>query len=268
MALQQLKKAKEEPLLDERIPHPYRQILAELKAIRAALERIPAAAVPGVTPTIRIPGVPPAPAPRDYIDVIAHGLRVHGSLLLADDLYVETIDLAVDRSTAATIQEFATLSGIALTIFRCDGSFDLYLNEKDDHHKIDITSLTYPQTLLIDWCQIKTVYIGNASQSGKTAKLIAWKPVGPPPAVPVAKPILAITPADYETFHKLGDVNRDGIIDTTDLNLLKAAYDSRPGMPNWNPDCDLNGDGVVDIKDVRIASSHYGLTIEKWKAGR
>jgi len=267
MALQQLKKVKEEALLNERIPHPYREMLAELRAIRAALEqlRIPAAGVP---PTIRIPGVPPAPAPRDYISVIAHGLREHGSLLFAEDLYVETIDLGVDRSTAATIQEFSTLSGIALTIFRCDGSFDIYLNEKDDHHKINITALTYPQTLLIDWCQIKTIYIGNSAQSGKSAKLIAWKSVAAPPPVPVPKPLLLITPADYEAFHKLGDVNRDGIIDDRDIALLKAAFGSRPGAPNWNPDCDLNGDGVVDVFDTTIASRNYGLTIEKWKAGR
>jgi len=266
MLAERLRKTREAPLVDERIPHPYREMLTELRAIRAALER--PAAVPGVPPTIRIPGVPPAPAPSEYVDVFAHGLRRYGSLLLADDLYVETIDLGVDRSTAAKIQEFATLSGVALTIFRCDGSFDLYLNEKDDKHKIDITALTYPQTFLIDWCNIKTIFVGNSTQSGKSAKLIAWKPVGPPPAIPPPKPLLAITPGDYETFHKLGDVNRDGIIDDRDLVLLKAAFGSKPGMPNWNPDCDLNGDGVVDIRDVTTASTHYGLTIEKWKAGR
>jgi len=268
MALvQRLRKTREEPLIDERVPHPYREMLAELRAIRAALEqpRMPAVGVP---PTIRIPGVPPAPAPSAYVNVIVHGLRTHGSLIFADDLHVETIDLGVDRSTAAKIAEFATLSGIALTIFRCDGSFDLYLNEKDEFHKVDITALTYPQTFLIDWCKIKTIYVGNTAQPGKSARLIAWKSVAVPPPIPVPKPLLAITPADYEAFHKLGDVNKDGIIDTTDLNLLKAAYESRPGAPNWNPDCDLNGDGVVDLKDVAIASKHYGLTIEQWKAGR
>lgn len=67
-----------------------------------------------------------------------------------------------------------------------------------------------------------------------------------------------------EEFHRLGDVNRDGVIDDTDLLCLKNAYGSKPSDPNWNPDCDLNGDGKVDIYDVVIASSHYGLTFEEW----
>jgi len=267
MALRQLKKVKEEALLNERIPHPYREILAELKAIHALLEQPRPAAV-GVPPTIRIPGVPPAPAPRDYINVVAHGLKTYGSLIFADDLYVETIDLATDRSTDAKIQEFTTLSGIALTIYRCDGTFDLYLNKKDDYHKITVDALTYPQTLLIDWCKIKTIYIGNAVQSGKSAKLIAWKSVVAPPEVPPPKPLLAITPGDYEAFHKLGDVNRDGVIDDRDLALMRAAFGAKPGDPNWNPDCDLNGDGIINVKDVGLASRNYGLTIENWKAGR
>lgn len=67
-----------------------------------------------------------------------------------------------------------------------------------------------------------------------------------------------------EMFHRLGDVNRDGVIDDKDLALLRAAYGSTPGMPNWNPDCDLNGDGKVDLKDLAIASKNYGLRYEDW----
>jgi hypothetical protein len=67
-----------------------------------------------------------------------------------------------------------------------------------------------------------------------------------------------------EEFHKLGDVNRDGIIDFRDVYLLSKAFGSKPGMPNWNPDADLNGDGVVDDLDVNITRAHYGLTFEEW----
>jgi len=66
-----------------------------------------------------------------------------------------------------------------------------------------------------------------------------------------------------EKFHRMGDVNRDGVIDQTDLNLVNAAYDSKSGDPNWNPDCDLDGDGVVSIRDARIVSLNFGLTIDK-----
>jgi len=61
----------------------------------------------------------------------------------------------------------------------------------------------------------------------------------------------------------MGDVNRDGVIDKLDLDLLEAAYGSRPGDPNWNPDADLNGDGKVDSVDLGILGRSYGLTIDK-----
>jgi di/tricarboxylate transporter len=67
-----------------------------------------------------------------------------------------------------------------------------------------------------------------------------------------------------EEFHKLGDVNRDGVIDIYDLVLVEVAYGSKPGDPYWNPDADLNGDGIVDDKDVAILTAHYGLTFEEW----
>jgi len=194
MAARRLEKAKEKPLLDERIPHPYREIVSELKAIKAKLDEIsqklravpivappvaPPTAVPGAPPPVIVPGVAPvgvmALSKEDFLDLLLEALEKHGALKLADDLYVETVDLSKDRSTTAKIEEFSKLKGIALTIFRTTGTFDLYLNEKDDRHKLTFDSLTYPQTFLLDWFDLKTVYIGNAAQSGAEAKLIAWK---------------------------------------------------------------------------------------------
>jgi len=183
MATERVKKIKEEPFLDERIPHPYRELVKELRAIKAQLEEIsqklPIAAPP--TPPIR-PGVPPVikiPAiqlpKEEFLAIFVDALEKHGALKFADDLYVETIDLSKDRSTSNKIEEFSKLKGIALTIFRNTGTFDLYINEKDDNHKLTLDALTYPQTFLLDWFRLKTVYIGNAAQSGKEAKLIAWK---------------------------------------------------------------------------------------------
>jgi len=265
MATERLKKLREEPLIDSRIPHPYRELVIELKKIveelRALREKPP-------PPAARIPGQFPPAAPSAYVDVIAHGLRKHGALLMSKDYHVEVVDLAVDRSTAALIQEFPKLSGIALTIFRCAATFDLYINQKDDYHKITIDALTYPQTLLIDWIDISTAYIGNAASAGNTATLIAWKPTPAPPALPIPKVGLVITPADREAFRKMGDVNRDGIIDSTDINLITAAFGSYKGQPNWNADADLNGDGKVDITDLVTVNRNFGLTIEMWKATR
>jgi len=188
-AAERLKKIKEEPLLDERLPHPYREILKQLRVIEARLEEIsgklplvvPAPVVrvppaPGVPPPV-IPAIPAISLPKEeFMNIYLEALEKHGALKFADDLYVQTVDLSVDRSTDAKIEEFPKLKGIALTIFRNNGTFDLYINEKDNEHKLNFDALTYPQTFLLDWFRLKTIFIGNTAQAaGTEAKLIAWK---------------------------------------------------------------------------------------------
>jgi len=188
MVAERLRKVREEPLLDERIPHPYREVVKELREIKAKLQEISQKlpiTIPAAPPiVIRPPAVPP-PAPpvpaialskEDFLNLYVEALEKHGALKFADDLHVEVIDLTKDRSTADKIEEFPKLVGIALTIFRNNGTFDLYINQKDDRHKLNFDSLTYPQTFLLDWFKLKTIYIGNAAQAaGTEAKLIAWK---------------------------------------------------------------------------------------------
>jgi hypothetical protein len=177
-----LRKAKEEPLFDERIPHPYREVVKELRAIKAQLEEI-SQKLPLAAPlvVVRPGGVPPkVPAiqlpKEEFMNVYVEALEKYDSLRLANDLHVETVDLGVDRSTSDKIEEFPKLKGIALTIFRATGSFDLYINEKDDYHKLDFDAISYPQTFLLGF-RAKTFYIGNAAQTGKSVVLIAWKRV-------------------------------------------------------------------------------------------
>ncbi len=59
-----------------------------------------------------------------------------------------------------------------------------------------------------------------------------------------------VTVIDSE-FHALGDVNWDGVIDSEDLDLLKAAFGK---SAEEAPECDLNGDGTVDMKDIFICT--------------
>jgi PKD repeat protein len=71
----------------------------------------------------------------------------------------------------------------------------------------------------------------------------------------------AITVEQWETFWRMGDVNRDGYINMTDMNLLDAAFYTEPGDPNWNPWADLNQDLIVDINDLSICAHNNGLEI-------
>jgi len=50
------------------------------------------------------------------------------------------------------------------------------------------------------------------------------------------------------------DVNHDGLINCTDLDIVKAALGSKLGDSNWNPAADINGDGVVDVRDLAAVS--------------
>ena len=69
-----------------------------------------------------------------------------------------------------------------------------------------------------------------------------------------------VDPEQAEQLHEMGDVNRDGVIDQKDLDLIEAAYGSREGDPDWNPECDLDHDGVITSYDMTRASGNYGKT--------
>ncbi len=60
-----------------------------------------------------------------------------------------------------------------------------------------------------------------------------------------------------------GDVNRDGRVDVIDLDAVAAAFNSRPGWPNWNPAADLNDDGVVDVFDLVEVGRNFGESATK-----
>ena len=46
------------------------------------------------------------------------------------------------------------------------------------------------------------------------------------------------------------DLTGDCTVNFADLALLKAAFLSEPGDPNWNPDADFNSDAMVNFGDV------------------
>lgn len=73
-------------------------------------------------------------------------------------------------------------------------------------------------------------------------------------------------PADYGYIEEISygwlpwDLNRDGIVDLTDLLILGSNFGKRASELN-DPNLDIDGDGIVDIMDLVIVSIHCG---EKW----
>lgn len=187
---ERLRKIKEEPLIDERIPHPFRELIKELRGIRGLLEEIkerlvvPPVPVPPVVPRVPVV-VPPAPPEwrpvTDRLDQFVAELRVSREhlrdvkerlrpiLLRANAYRVETLDLG----TARTKAELA-LEGFALTVFKNEGTIKLRFNARSED-EITIEELTFPQMVVFDWLTFSKVFITNTEQSGKEATLIALR---------------------------------------------------------------------------------------------
>jgi parallel beta-helix repeat protein len=54
-----------------------------------------------------------------------------------------------------------------------------------------------------------------------------------------------------------GDVNRDGIVNILDINLVAPAFGTDPTHPRWNYKADLNRDGIVNIIDLAIVARQW-----------
>jgi hypothetical protein len=58
-----------------------------------------------------------------------------------------------------------------------------------------------------------------------------------------------------------GDLNLSGHVTIIDASMFGAAWNSVPGMPNWNPDADLNHNGKIDIFDASIFGANWQKSI-------
>jgi parallel beta-helix repeat protein len=57
-----------------------------------------------------------------------------------------------------------------------------------------------------------------------------------------------------------GDINHDGVVNTQDLTLLKQAFGSTLGSPNWNANADFNKDNKIDALDLYQLGRNWGKT--------
>jgi len=182
---------RKESTMLERIPRPFREVVYELREMRALLEEIkqrlaapvpPPPAPPVVRPPVVIPPAPPEWRPvTDRLEQLAEELRVSREhlrdvkerlkplLMRANAYRVETLDLGKARDKA----ELA-LEGFALTVFKCTGTIKLRFNARSED-EITIEELTYPEMIFIDWLEFRKVYVSNTAQSGEEAVLIALR---------------------------------------------------------------------------------------------
>jgi hypothetical protein len=55
----------------------------------------------------------------------------------------------------------------------------------------------------------------------------------------------------------MGDINGDGAVDMSDIQVLLDAFLSYPGHPLWQPAADLNRDDLVDMADIALAIENF-----------
>jgi PKD repeat protein len=58
------------------------------------------------------------------------------------------------------------------------------------------------------------------------------------------------------------DLSNDGIVDNTDLNIIKASFGKRSGETGFNPLADTNNDGVVDLHDLFFIARRFGDSVQ------
>lgn len=70
-----------------------------------------------------------------------------------------------------------------------------------------------------------------------------------------ARPLTAPAPASP-------DINRDGMVNVTDLAPVRTSFNSTSGQPGFNPDADFNGDRIVDVYDLVRSGLGFSKTMD------
>lgn len=117
---------------------------------------------------------------------------------------------------------------------------------------------------------IATLQITNLNSGETVTETVVWNTSGCTPSLTPYQIKAEADPVPYETntannifidgnvmIKIVGDINGDGTVNIEDLELWDAAYNSKPGDSNWNPQADINGNGCVDKEDGILIIQNY-----------
>jgi subtilisin family serine protease len=70
--------------------------------------------------------------------------------------------------------------------------------------------------------------------------------------------VSGVTPLEAGTLLE-GDGNNDNCVSAPDLNVVRQAFGSASGSPNYNPNSDFNIDGAVNTIDFNLFRADFGM---------
>jgi len=105
-----------------------------------------------------------------------------------------------------------------------------------------------------DWQFINTN--SQVLDSGSGNCVTGTGPTAVATKTPTPKPTLTATPTTSTV--KPGDVNRDGVVNILDFQLLSNSFGKSLGQTGYNANADFNKDNTVNIMDFQILSNNFG----------
>lgn len=88
-----------------------------------------------------------------------------------------------------------------------------------------------------DGAQRVATFSGNIIPGGTLTLTIGTSGTGLPKIMPI-----------------YGDLNGDGVVNCTDIAIVKAAFGKKVGQEGYDPRADINADGAVDIRDLAFVT--------------
>ncbi len=64
--------------------------------------------------------------------------------------------------------------------------------------------------------------------------------------------------SDTQLLLLVGDINADNVVDKFDQNLVQDAFNALPKDKNWNPLADVNRDQIVNNTDLALLAKNFG----------
>jgi len=130
---------------------------------------------------------------------------------------------------------------------------------------------TFNVTVYSDDVAIGNQTVTNLAPTASESLTFSWNTAGVTPSNYIIRAEASVIPGETDTADNiyidgtvkvklLGDVNGDGVVNVLDALLVRGAFGSKPGDPNWIPEADINRDGTVDLYDALVIRSRFGET--------